>query len=434
MTLHAARPCPRAGDSRGLVLGAGHEPRLLQLTDVDRGAEGRAGEWSVTKGSFELLDRGSVIEAPTLRQPLRVAALLDAAEADNAVARALVARSNPVIEGVRAERRKEGLREGKSAALLAILAARGLAVGEDEHGRRPQRPETAQSQENRAPAAGKRDDPAASRLPKRSVRPSPRASLFLTPRKRPGHGARWGGTARDMPRRGPIAFRTAPPSLFPSGSAHRPLATASARADPPLRQRSAALRPDALTACGRIFVEQIARFPEAQAAARGKSPWAAEVSGFDVHAGVTVRAGDREGLERLFRDGARALQPRAYRALARRPRRLPPAQAAARRRDAPRARAATFPGAKRVDRSPSSLSVAPPLGRVRAALAVANVGACRAGPWRAERRIRRRGHRRGEPGSRARPRRASRRDPSRRGLHKALLLRAGRARASAPAS
>ncbi len=36
-----------------------------------------------------------------------------------------------------------------------------------------------------------------------------------------------------------------------------------------------------------------------------KSPWAAEVSGFNVHAGVTVRAGDREGLEKLCRYGAR---------------------------------------------------------------------------------------------------------------------------------
>ncbi|XYI02181.1 transposase [Sorangium sp. So ce1128] len=35
------------------------------------------------------------------------------------------------------------------------------------------------------------------------------------------------------------------------------------------------------------------------------SPWAAEVSGFNVHAGVTVRAGDREGLEKLCRYGAR---------------------------------------------------------------------------------------------------------------------------------
>jgi hypothetical protein len=39
--------------------------------------------------------------------------------------------------------------------------------------------------------------------------------------------------------------------------------------------------------------------------ARGKSPWAAEVNGFNIHAGVTVRAGDREGLEKLCRYCAR---------------------------------------------------------------------------------------------------------------------------------
>jgi hypothetical protein len=37
----------------------------------------------------------------------------------------------------------------------------------------------------------------------------------------------------------------------------------------------------------------------------GKSPWAAEVNGFNIHAGVTVRAGDREGLEKLCRYCAR---------------------------------------------------------------------------------------------------------------------------------
>jgi hypothetical protein len=36
-----------------------------------------------------------------------------------------------------------------------------------------------------------------------------------------------------------------------------------------------------------------------------KSPWAAEVAGFNVHAGVTVRAGDRDGIEKLCRYGAR---------------------------------------------------------------------------------------------------------------------------------
>ena len=36
-----------------------------------------------------------------------------------------------------------------------------------------------------------------------------------------------------------------------------------------------------------------------------KSPWVAEVNGFNIHAGVTVRAGDRDGLEKLCRYGAR---------------------------------------------------------------------------------------------------------------------------------
>ncbi len=39
--------------------------------------------------------------------------------------------------------------------------------------------------------------------------------------------------------------------------------------------------------------------------ASAKGTWVAEASGFNVHAGVTVRAGDREGLERLLRYCAR---------------------------------------------------------------------------------------------------------------------------------
>ena len=39
--------------------------------------------------------------------------------------------------------------------------------------------------------------------------------------------------------------------------------------------------------------------------AAGKGPWVAEASGFNVHAGIKVRAGDREGLERVCRYGAR---------------------------------------------------------------------------------------------------------------------------------
>ena len=42
-----------------------------------------------------------------------------------------------------------------------------------------------------------------------------------------------------------------------------------------------------------------------RARAGNNSPWAAETGGFNVHAGVTVDATDREGLERLLRYGAR---------------------------------------------------------------------------------------------------------------------------------
>jgi hypothetical protein len=42
-----------------------------------------------------------------------------------------------------------------------------------------------------------------------------------------------------------------------------------------------------------------------RARAGAKGPWVGEASGYNVHAGVTVRAGDREGLERLLRYCAR---------------------------------------------------------------------------------------------------------------------------------
>ncbi len=43
---------------------------------------------------------------------------------------------------------------------------------------------------------------------------------------------------------------------------------------------------------------------DARCSGAGKGPWVAEASGLNVHAGVTVHAGDREGLERLCRYGA----------------------------------------------------------------------------------------------------------------------------------
>jgi len=104
-------------------------------------ARSRVLEWSTRRGAWQELDLASHIEDPALEVPLPVAAMVHAAKADDAVARALVARRNPVIEAVRAEDRAaskaegkiegkiEGKAEGKIEALIAILAARGIDPG-----------------------------------------------------------------------------------------------------------------------------------------------------------------------------------------------------------------------------------------------------------------------------------------------------------------
>ncbi|HEX5138832.1 MAG TPA: transposase [Planctomycetota bacterium] len=88
--------------------------------------------------------------------------------------------------------------------------------------------------------------------------------------------------------------------------------------DRPIEDRgSESLEPSPLEACMQmsLFGGAFLRLDEAgvpvpvddqRFATRSKSPWAAEVRGYDVHAGVTVRAHDREGLERLLRYCARA--------------------------------------------------------------------------------------------------------------------------------
>jgi Putative restriction endonuclease len=96
---------------------------------------GKVCQWSPGKAAWEALDLDGVLDDPCLQRPLRLRALLDAAEADDAVARALAEKRNPVIEGLQAERfaagRGEGLVEAKAGAILVVLAARGLAVPEE---------------------------------------------------------------------------------------------------------------------------------------------------------------------------------------------------------------------------------------------------------------------------------------------------------------
>ncbi len=97
-------------------------------------------EWSPGSRSWRLLDAGSRIEDPCLAVPLPVAALLDAALADNAVAGALIAKGNPTILNLEAaaEARGEAKGEakgeargeatGKAKSILQILEVRGVVV------------------------------------------------------------------------------------------------------------------------------------------------------------------------------------------------------------------------------------------------------------------------------------------------------------------
>ncbi|HEX9669821.1 MAG TPA: Uma2 family endonuclease [Thermoanaerobaculia bacterium] len=79
-------------------------------------------EWSRATDGWSRVPDDAVIKDRCLAPPLPVRGLLDAAAGDDAVAQALVARKNPVVEGVRAEGRAEGLAEGEAARQAAEQA------------------------------------------------------------------------------------------------------------------------------------------------------------------------------------------------------------------------------------------------------------------------------------------------------------------------
>ena len=106
--------------------------RRLFAIDVERR---RALEWSRQTCAWEILPMDGTIEDPTLALPLPIRALADAMRADDAVAGALLAKKNPVIEDALRTARGEGKIEGKIEALLQILAARGLRVTKKATGR-----------------------------------------------------------------------------------------------------------------------------------------------------------------------------------------------------------------------------------------------------------------------------------------------------------
>jgi Uma2 family endonuclease len=87
-------------------------------------------EWHAATAGWSVLPGDGVIVDPALVGPLPVGDLL-AASADDAMARALLAKENPVLADAVDAGREAGRREGRIEALLLILGARGFTVSAD---------------------------------------------------------------------------------------------------------------------------------------------------------------------------------------------------------------------------------------------------------------------------------------------------------------
>ena len=119
--------------------------RRVFAIDVERA---RALEWSISLGTWRMLEPNAFIEDPVFAAPLPIEALVRAAETDDAVARALLIKRNAVIEAARAESlaqgvtrgraegivegRAEGIARGRAESLIVMLDARGVALGAAE--------------------------------------------------------------------------------------------------------------------------------------------------------------------------------------------------------------------------------------------------------------------------------------------------------------
>ncbi|HWO17718.1 MAG TPA: Uma2 family endonuclease [Kofleriaceae bacterium] len=107
-----------AGKARGL---AGRGVRRVFAIDVERA---RVFEWSRELDSWSILDVTAAITDPALAVPLPVGALLRTAKADDAVAAALLAKRNPVLEAALDSAEARGEARGKRAVLLHQLRQR----------------------------------------------------------------------------------------------------------------------------------------------------------------------------------------------------------------------------------------------------------------------------------------------------------------------
>jgi Uma2 family endonuclease len=103
--------------------------RRVFAIDVERS---RALEWSTALGTWRPLDAAEHIDDPAFAVALPVASLIRSARTDDAVARALLAKRNSVLEAARAQDRAEGTAEGlargRAEDVITVLDTRGVAL------------------------------------------------------------------------------------------------------------------------------------------------------------------------------------------------------------------------------------------------------------------------------------------------------------------
>jgi hypothetical protein len=103
--------------------------------DVERS---RGLEWSARTEGWEILAADAVIEDPALVLPLAIHDLVAAMDADDAVARALLAKRNGVltasIDAAAAEAVARATADAKAQAVITVLVARGLAPAPGQRG------------------------------------------------------------------------------------------------------------------------------------------------------------------------------------------------------------------------------------------------------------------------------------------------------------
>ena len=92
-------------------------------------------EWSAKHNRWLLLPGDSHIEDPCLRRPVKVRALLDALEADNAVVRALCDKDNPVVLELKAESYDEGKSDEFRRVIRAFCQAFDVELTSEQYAR-----------------------------------------------------------------------------------------------------------------------------------------------------------------------------------------------------------------------------------------------------------------------------------------------------------